>query len=211
MQEVITFTPTRQVITFNTYEDATKSLLPKFHDQIIKSADELAKKYDMQSLHWMITLSMGLKKAGADCPVDNLLNIKDRFKLAQRIWPMLIVHGKKVKNTALNKKVANPMGIQKTAYWTDYVPGEDEVRDLLYIQLRPQVRQLVDIIIDVVLPAGELGVPEYRLYKALFEGRDTGKLLTRQDPWLIWKYYENLLKAQHFINIDKTREERKIK
>lgn len=212
-KEVITFTPTRQVITFDNYEAATQALLPKYHDRIIKSWEDLYHRYDLQSMRWMITLSMGLKSQGygSSCPVDQLLKITNRQELSTKLWPMLVTHGRRTKHVALNKKVANPGGEQGVSYSSNYEPGVDEVRDLLYIRRPPQARVVIDMITEKVVPAGDLGVPEYKFYKWMYELREEGKLITKQDPWYIFTFYKKVLETDGFIVVSRNQKRKVIK
>jgi len=199
--EVVSFTPAWQVITFRDYSHAKNMLLEKYHSRIVSDAEDLAKRYTAEQLHYIITKTIGLQTH--DKQTMALLAVKDRFKLAQEIWPMLIIVGHRTVQTAFSTNVREAVLPTHITYYCDYIPGEDRLRDLTYLKLAPQARVLVDMLVEKIAPMNEIGTPEFIFLQHLRELKNSGTLVTKQDIKFIWYYYKATLLAAGFVAIKK--------
>jgi hypothetical protein len=191
-EEVISFTPSRQVLTFDNYKQAKRILLEKYHSSIIQDAEELAKKFSANDLYYISKITLGLKEPPTE---------RDRFKLAQLMWPMLIVAGRRTRDASFSRNVRTATLPTHVTYFCDYAPGEDSVRDLSYYKLPPQAKVLVDMFVDKLTSVGDMGVPEFLFIKYINELKETGRLVTRQGAMQIWSFYKNILTSKGFIQI----------
>lgn len=203
--EVITIANNGQVFTFRDYQHARVTLLKNYWPLIITDAMVLASRYDVSGLRRLITRTLGLDKN--EKSVETVYKIKDRKILAQKLWPMLVTHGRRTIDMAFGKASPDPSRPGFITYRSNFVPGEDDVRDISYLSLPPQARVIVDMIVNKILPMGDGGVPEHVFIKCLNECEED--LKTRQRPWAIFNYYRKTLVTRGFIIIDKPREWRK--
>lgn len=197
-EEVITIAASGQVATFKDYAYAKMILLKQYHGRIYQDAKDLATKHSIEQLRHIATATLKLDLHNFNTRM--MLEIKDKFSLAQAIWPMLLTLGRVNKNKALNKHSRNPHLPTHVTYFCDYTPNEDPVLDLNYIKLPPQARVLVDMLVDRVRPTGNSGLPEFLLIKYLNELQEQDILKTKQSPLSIWKYYFNVLVAKGFVD-----------
>lgn len=200
--EVIVIAPNGQVFTFLNLTKAKATLLSKYHPLIIDSAHTLSEKKDLYELRVIIRRTLGLTKV--DNAVSRLMEINNRVKLAQELWPILVAHGRKTVHMAFNRNLPESgKASASIMYYCDYTPGEDEMMDLNYIKLPPQAQTLVDMFVSTIKPFGKEGVPEHVFIKCLNDIKD--ELRTKQRPWAIFNYYRRQLIARGFIDIIKPR------
>lgn len=199
--EVISFTPAGQVLTFRDYANAKMILLEKYHHHIIKDAHELAARKTLEDLRYIITRTLLLDLHAG--PVRRLLEYTDKDRLAQELWPMLVATGRKSTNVVFDRKRRDAMLPTHITYYCDYVPGEDQALDLSYIKLPPQARILVDMLVDKLQPLGSAGAPEFQMIKWVNDLHASGELVTKQAPWHIFTYYQRQLEAKGFLDVKK--------
>ena len=201
--EVISFTPAKQVITFKDIHEAHVILLKKYHPSIVNNATDLCRKFTIDQLHEMVTRTLQLDIHAK--PTRELLAVTDREVLSQRLWPMLLVSGRQVKNTAFNRNIKGAILPTHTNYYCPYTPGEDPVLDVNYIKLSPQCRVLVDMCIEKMRPNNASGTPDFVLIKWVNQLAADGVLVTKQEPMHIWHYYERTMVAKGMIEIVRPR------
>jgi hypothetical protein len=201
--EVISFTPAWQVITFKDYQEARTILLQKYHGSIIVNTQELCKRYTLADLKHMVLRTLQLDLSAQH--VRDMLDMTNREKLSQILWPMLIVTGRQVKNTAYNKNIRSATLPTHVNYYCEFEPGKDPVLDVNYVKLTPQARVLVDMFVEKIVPNNNTGTPHFTFIKYVNQLKEEGLLITKQAAEHIWAYYRQTLIAKGFIEIVKSK------
>jgi hypothetical protein len=201
IDEVFSVTPTGQVLTFDNLAKARMTLLNQYHQYIVTDINDFIKRYSVEQMKDFLsnTLKCDIHEPGL---VKKLGMYTTREELGKFIWPMLIAHGRRVRDSLFNKNVANALSTHDL-YFCDYEPGIDPVRDLNYTNLPPQAQVLVNLLIDNVKPCGGDGMPEYRLQLLVNHYVEKGFLVTRQSGWQVFNYYKPQLIARGFLKIVK--------
>lgn len=198
-EEVISFTPAGQVLTFRDMSHAKAILMTQYHKYIVANVNELAAKHSMEDLHRIMTRTLKLELH--DKNTRNLMKIPDKHNLAIKLWPMLLVSGRRTTSLVFQSNIKKETSPGFVVYRSTYIPGADETRDVLYITLPPQARVLVDMFVERIQPLGMAGVPEYSFNAFVNETASQGYLKTKQKPLHIWAYYSKMLQAKGFIEI----------
>ncbi len=193
-EEVIAFTPNRQVLTFNSLQRAKVILLKENHRYIVENATDLAHRFSEGQLleMWRVTLGHDGKHA-----VDQLppAVTRDKVSLALYLWPLLVSKGKLTADMAyLKPEKAAVVG--QVLYYCPFRPGKSDAQDLVYYNLARQARVLVDMFMEKIPVEG---LPEHRFYKEVMNLKEA--LNTRQDPWVVFNFYRRKFIDGHFLRI----------
>jgi hypothetical protein len=190
--EVITITPSGQFLTFKSEENARCILLKQFHKEIINSPQALAQRYTLERLQHMVKL-LNL----SDNDLHDTMKIKDKYDLAQRIWLPAIATGRLTTKLVYNKETINPDKPTFTTYYSDYIPGKDEICDMSYVKAAKQEKIIIDMITEKLTPCGKHGTPDYMFYQWIEEC----DIKTRQSKMLVFNFYKSKLIATGFLEM----------
>ena len=193
--EVITIAPNGRVITFKDYLTAKVTLNKEHHGEIVKDVQDLCARYSMGELKRMLRHTLDIESSIKEMRrVEDLTN---KVEVAETLWPMLVAQGYHTIREAFGLNPVHKLATH-VIYYSEWVPGTNQLRDLSYIKLANQARVLADMIAEHITPRKE-GVPYYKVVRLLNEWHQTGKLVTKQDPLFIWSYYKSLLSARGFL------------
>jgi len=189
-EEVIAFTPGRQVLTFASLVKAKAILLRENHGYIVQSAVDLANRFSIDEMleMWKVTLDKG----GKTIPDSYKL---DRITLAKHLWPLLISQGKVTRDMIFLKPEKAAI-IGQVMYYCPYRPGKSDAQDLIYFKLPRQAKVLVDMFMEKIPLEG---LPEHKFYKEVMNLKE--KLNTRQDPWVVLNFYRVRLLEANMLRI----------
>ena len=202
-KDVIAVMPSGKVMRFGTIHMAKAMLMPVHFPRIFTSASDMARRLTPD---FMQTLAAKLTARERVAMPEG--------ELAPVLWELCLMYpSSELKATGRGKlKLVNNQATQtgeapdeaevkesQILYDLLYKPGEDPVQDARFINLTPQARAVLQVILDAKDRLQRTTFQEHTLF-VIIEA-DITHLKTRQSKLRIFKYYRSALIARGFLKM----------